>query len=119
MIKGEYAHKGQELAKAKIVEAVNSTLEEAVGGAGGAARPEATSPGPEARESSRPAEPGRVEPVAEAVSRRRYHWVQKGETLFAISNRYYADGGKWKEIARANQIEDPSRLSAGMRLEIP
>ena len=117
---GEYAQKGQDLAKEKIARAVRSALEEPGKGAGAAARPEAPPPVPEAQGRPAQGRPGQIEPAAEdVVSRKRNHWVQKGETLFSISLRYYDDGRRWKELARANKIDDPCKLRAGMRLEIP
>lgn len=44
------------------------------------------------------------------------HVLQKGETLFALSRKY---GVRTEEIMRANNIEDPDRLRAGVSLRIP
>ena len=44
------------------------------------------------------------------------HQVKKGETLWAISQRY---GVSVDEIARANKLDDPTRLPAGRILVIP
>ena len=129
---GEYAQKGQDLAKEKITQAVRLTLEEAAEGAGVTASSDASPPVPEGGERSAQGRPpsagsgpelvegGRVEPVAEEeVSRKRNHWVRRGETLFSIAVRHYNDGRRWKEIARANRLGDPRKLKAGTRLEIP
>jgi nucleoid-associated protein YgaU len=47
------------------------------------------------------------------------HIVQKGDTLSEISRAYYGTSRKWRDIAEANKIADPSRLQVGMRLTIP
>lgn len=45
--------------------------------------------------------------------------VKEGETLWSIAEKSYNDGFEWKEIAKANNITDPSTLEKGMRLVIP
>lgn len=45
-----------------------------------------------------------------------YHRVRRGETLFRIGQAY---GVPYEEIARANDIRDPSRIDVGQRLLIP
>ncbi|MEE9212733.1 MAG: LysM domain-containing protein [Phycisphaeraceae bacterium] len=45
--------------------------------------------------------------------------VQKGDTLWSIARRNYGDGQRWKEIAEANGIANPSRLRAGQTLVLP
>ena len=45
-----------------------------------------------------------------------YHEVQPGETLYRIGRAY---GVPHREIARANDLSDPSQLSVGQRLRIP
>ncbi len=45
--------------------------------------------------------------------------VKEGDTLFLISEKYYQDGDKFTEIARANNISDPNQVSQGQILEIP
>lgn len=47
---------------------------------------------------------------------RYYHIVQPGENLFRIGLRY---GVSYSEIARVNQISDPTRISIGQKLCIP
>ena len=44
------------------------------------------------------------------------HWVGQGETLWSISQKYDLD---WREIARANGIQDPSEVEVGQALRIP
>lgn len=45
--------------------------------------------------------------------------VQRGDTLSSIAARKYGDPGLWREIARANDIEDPLNLQPGQVLVIP
>ena len=45
--------------------------------------------------------------------------VKVRDTLSAIAASFYEDAGKWREIARANQIENPRRLEPGAVLRIP
>jgi hypothetical protein len=47
------------------------------------------------------------------------HVVQTGDTLAAISQRYYERPGAWRAIADANAITDPRRLNAGRFLQVP
>jgi len=45
--------------------------------------------------------------------------VKKGNTLWAIAKKYYGDGSRWKEIAKANGVTDERKLKIGMELKIP
>jgi nucleoid-associated protein YgaU len=45
--------------------------------------------------------------------------VEKGDTLSGIAKQLLGDEGRWMQIARANRIDDPSKLAVGTRLEIP
>jgi hypothetical protein len=45
--------------------------------------------------------------------------LARGDTLALLADRFYFDGGAWREIALANGIDDPRRLSAGRQLTIP
>lgn len=51
----------------------------------------------------------------------REHEVRAGDTLYAISKRYYGTGAEWSKIAEANRdrVASPSALSIGTRLRIP
>lgn len=45
--------------------------------------------------------------------------VRRGDTLSNIAAAVYSDAGLWREIARANNIQDPRRLSPGRVLILP
>lgn len=47
------------------------------------------------------------------------HRLAEGQTLAQLAARYYQRAGQWREVARANQIEDPRRLTPGGVLGIP
>lgn len=47
------------------------------------------------------------------------HTVMEGETLQNISFKYYADSGRWGDIAALNGIIDPLDINPGDVLEIP
>jgi len=47
------------------------------------------------------------------------HKVVEGEDLWKISERYYKTGYNWTDIAKENNLANPSILSAGMELTIP
>ena len=50
-----------------------------------------------------------------------FHVVQKGDTLSAISQKYYGTPRYWQKILAANDkiLKDPDRLVPGTRLLIP
>lgn len=49
-----------------------------------------------------------------------FHKVGNGESLGAISRRYYATSSRWREILKANpDLKDPRRLRVGMTIKIP
>lgn len=54
-----------------------------------------------------------------AAAPARTYVVKKGDTLYAISIKYYGTGAKWRTIADANGIKDPRKLQIGTRLRIP
>ncbi len=47
------------------------------------------------------------------------HVVVKGESLWKIAKKYYNDGFKWTEIAKANDIKNPGAINEGQKLTIP
>ncbi|MGD1043034.1 MAG: LysM peptidoglycan-binding domain-containing protein [Sedimentisphaerales bacterium] len=53
--------------------------------------------------------------------RTRIHIVQKGDTLSAISAKYYGSARQWRKIVLANRsnLPDPNHLIPGAKLLIP
>lgn len=49
----------------------------------------------------------------------RTYTVKSGDTLWAISVKYYGTGTKWTTIADANGVTDPRKLQIGKVLRIP
>jgi len=45
--------------------------------------------------------------------------VKRGDSLSSISGEVYRDPTMWRQIAEANQLDDPRLLTIGMRLKIP
>ena len=45
--------------------------------------------------------------------------IVKGDNLWTISIRAYGDGFKWPEIAKANNLKNPSLIHSGNPLKIP
>jgi len=45
--------------------------------------------------------------------------VRQGESLQDIAAQKYGDPGKWRLIAKANNIDDPTNMKAGQQLKIP
>jgi tetratricopeptide (TPR) repeat protein len=67
---------------------------------------------PEVVEQLKPSRPARR-------SRFVVHKVKEGEYLTAIAQKYYNDKNTYEIIARYNNLEDASKLYAGMELKIP
>lgn len=49
----------------------------------------------------------------------RTYKVVAGDTLFAIAERFYGDGNKFKQIAEASGISNPDLIHPGQELTIP
>jgi len=47
------------------------------------------------------------------------HTVAKGETLWAIAEKYYGSGYNWVDVANANKLTDAGQIEAGQVLSIP
>lgn len=45
--------------------------------------------------------------------------VKEGDTLFAISEKYYGDGYKYVEVAQANNLTNPDQIETGQVLKMP
>lgn len=66
-------------------------------------------------------ESGSSSTAPEARTGGRTHVVEKGESLWAIAERYYGNGNEWPRIHEANRerIEDPDVIHPGWELTIP
>ena len=45
--------------------------------------------------------------------------VKEDDTLFSIADKYYQDGYKYAEIAKANNLANPDQIETGQVLDIP
>jgi LysM repeat protein len=45
--------------------------------------------------------------------------VERGDSLWAIAERFYGDGDKYTRIAKANNITNPDRINPGQKIIIP
>jgi nucleoid-associated protein YgaU len=59
------------------------------------------------------------EPEPEPEPAARTYTVESGDTLWAISERFYGDGSKYQIIADASGISDPDLIHPGQVLTIP
>jgi nucleoid-associated protein YgaU len=51
--------------------------------------------------------------------RTHVHVLEEGETLAAVSTRYYDTPVDWRDVAVENAVDDPRRLTAGVFLNVP
>lgn len=58
-------------------------------------------------------------PTTRAVAGTGSRLVRDGDSLQSIANAAYGEPTRWREIARANEIDDPLRLRNGMTLSLP
>ena len=49
----------------------------------------------------------------------RYYTVVRGDTLWGIAQKFYGNGSRYTEIARANNIANPDIIHVGQKLLIP
>jgi len=59
------------------------------------------------------------EAAREAAQAAKTHTVVKGEHLWSIAVKYYQDGYKWAEVAKANKLTNPDRIETGQVLTLP
>lgn len=48
-----------------------------------------------------------------------YYTVVRGDTLWGIAQKFYGNGSRYPEIAKANNISNPDLIHAGQKLLIP
>ncbi len=53
------------------------------------------------------------------ASQKRYYTVVRGDTLWGIAKRFYGNGSRYPEIAKANNISNPDIIHVGQKLLIP
>ena len=66
-----------------------------------------------------PLDPPKTNPTSGGVAGRRVHVVVEGDTLQSIAYQELDDPNRWRDIAVANRIDDPTRIRPGHRLMIP
>ncbi|MGW0436458.1 CIS tube protein [Micromonospora sp. NPDC003197] len=64
-------------------------------------------------------EQGGQNPTSGSLAVRDVHTVVAGDTLHSVAYRAYGRSGLWREIADANDIDDPMRLRPGTTLLVP
>jgi Tfp pilus assembly protein FimV len=94
-------------------------------GAAWSSKTETDAPPPPEPEAAAPAAPepaveeaAASEPEPEPEAARTYT-VESGDTLWAISERFYGDGNKYQIIADASGISNPDLIQPGQVLTIP
>ena len=65
--------------------------------------------------------PAQPSAVPGATPSQRTHEVVSGDTLSAISKKYYGDAGDYMKIFNANRdiLNDPDKIRPGQKLKIP
>jgi hypothetical protein len=58
-------------------------------------------------------------PTSGSLAARDVHVVVAGDTLHSVAYRSYGRPGLWREIAEANDVDDPMRLRPGSTLLVP
>lgn len=62
---------------------------------------------------------GSITPSAQLKEGEKTYTVQSGDDLWNISEKFYQSGYNWVDIAKANNLSDPSTIHAGNQLIIP
>jgi Contractile injection system tube protein/LysM domain len=73
---------------------------------------------PEQRKAGAPAKKGQ-NPTTRAIAGVGSRVVRDGDSLQSIANAVYGDPTRWRAIAEANGIDDPTRVRRGASLAIP
>jgi nucleoid-associated protein YgaU len=58
-------------------------------------------------------------PTSGGERARHSHVLRRGEALHSIAFETYGDATRWRDIARANGIDNPFRLAPGLELLLP
>lgn len=54
-----------------------------------------------------------------SADRTKQKMLKQGEELWMIAAHEYQDPGLWREIAKANRIDNPAKLQTGKRITVP
>ena len=57
--------------------------------------------------------------VSKPAPQKNYYTVVRGDTLWGIAKRFYGNGNRYPEIAKANNIANPDIIHVGQKLLIP
>jgi nucleoid-associated protein YgaU len=68
---------------------------------------------------STPQPVGRTNPTSGGERARRSHVLRRGEGLQSVAYAAYGDAARWRDIAHANGIDNPFRLTPGRELLLP
>lgn len=55
----------------------------------------------------------------QSADRTKQKTLKEGEQLWALASEEYEDPGLWREIAKANEIDNPRYLERGRQLRVP
>jgi nucleoid-associated protein YgaU len=67
-----------------------------------------------------PKRPKKPQPEPKPSPKTRTHIVASGDTLSSISQKYYGNPAKWRNILDANpKLENPHSLKIGQEIKIP
>ncbi|MBO4913985.1 MAG: LysM peptidoglycan-binding domain-containing protein [Oscillospiraceae bacterium] len=61
----------------------------------------------------------RPSPAMQSPDTTKYRVSRTGDSLWAIADREYGECERWREIARANDIDNPRMLSTGDTIAVP
>lgn len=64
-------------------------------------------------------EKGGQNPTSGALAARDVHTAVDGDTLASVAHKAWGNAALWRELARANNIDNPLALTPGTRLLIP
>ncbi|HLL64135.1 MAG TPA: hypothetical protein VK453_00130 [Micromonosporaceae bacterium] len=68
---------------------------------------------------STPQPAARTNPTSGGERSRRSHLLRRGEALHSVAYATYGDAARWRDIARANGIDNPFRVRPGRELLLP
>ncbi len=55
----------------------------------------------------------------QSADRTKHKVIKQGEELWMVASQEYDDPGKWREIAKANAIDNPRNLQTGTNIIVP